>query len=306
MKFALRIPIGDITPGEFQSNSAIAEMVGALESAGVDGCHLTDHPAPSAEWLLADGHDALDPFTALAFVAAHSSRVKLITDVVVLPYRNPFLTAKAAATLQVLSGGRFILGTGGGYQQVEFEALGADYERRGELFDEAVETMRHAWSGEIVVRKGVHFDATGNLPRPVPDPPPPIWIGGSGDNAVKRAARCGDGWCPFFARPGQSKINHDLAVRSREQLAEKIATLQALRASHGNAGPFDIAIGPPKGPEQGSRASVDEYLDEVQEFERIGVTWVTVRPPSPNRQVYVDYVRWFGDAVIARSKAPAA
>jgi alkanesulfonate monooxygenase SsuD/methylene tetrahydromethanopterin reductase-like flavin-dependent oxidoreductase (luciferase family) len=124
MKFAMAIPIGDITPGEFQTSEAIAEMTQALEAARVDACHLTDHPAPSSAWLLAHGHDALDPFTALAFAAAHTSRLKFFTNVLVLPYRNAFITAKAAATLQVLSGGRFILGAGGGYQQVEFESAG--------------------------------------------------------------------------------------------------------------------------------------------------------------------------------------
>jgi alkanesulfonate monooxygenase SsuD/methylene tetrahydromethanopterin reductase-like flavin-dependent oxidoreductase (luciferase family) len=100
-----------------------------------------------------------------------------------------------------------------------------DFHERGHLFDEAIDTIRLAWSGEVVVRKGRHFDAAGILPRPVPDPPPPIWIGGSDDRAVQRAARCGDGWCPFFLRAGQSKINQDIALRSTQQLAERISSL---------------------------------------------------------------------------------
>ncbi len=306
MKFAMAIPVGDITPGEFQSSSAIDAMTRALEAANVDACHLTDHPAPSAEWLLADGHDALDPFTALAFVAAHSTRLQFFTNVLVLPYRNPFITAKAAATLQVLSGGRFILGVGGGYQQIEFDALGVAFGERGGLFDEAIDTIRQAWSGGVVVTKGRHFDAAGNLPRPTPTPPPPIWIGGSSDRAVRRAARCGDGWCPFFLRAGQSKINQDVALRSTQQLAERIAALHELRATEGRNGHFDVAIGPPKIPALGSQDGVDEYLEEVREFGRIGVTWTTLRPPAPSRRAYLDYVEWFGEAVIRRVRPSGA
>jgi probable F420-dependent oxidoreductase len=300
MKFSMLIPVGHGATGEFQSAGAIATMARALEAARVDACFLTDHPAPSAEWLRDDGHDALDPFTTLAFVAASSSTLKMFTNILVLPYRNPFITAKAAATLQVLSGGRFMMGVGGGYQKGEFDALGVDFSKRGALLDEAIEVIRLAWSGDVVVKKGMNFDAQGNLPRPVPNPPPPIWIGGSSDKAVARAANVGDGWCPYFVRAGQSKINQDTALYTTQQLAEKIARLRELRAAQGKSGAFDIAIGPPLRPELGSRKDADRYLEELREFFRIGVTWVTAVPPSHSMQAYLDYVQWFGDEVIAR------
>jgi probable F420-dependent oxidoreductase len=300
MKFSMLIPVGHGNVAEFQSAVAIATMAKTLEAANVDGCFLTDHPAPSAQWLRADGHDALDPFTTLAFVAASSTTLKMFTNILVLPYRNPFLTAKSAATLQVLSGGRFILGVGGGYQKAEFDALGVDFSRRGALFDEALDVIRLAWSGDVVVRKGMNFNAPGNLPRPVPDPQPPIWIGGSSDKAVERAARAGDGWCPYFVRAGQSKINQDTAIYTTQQLAEKIVKLQELRAGQGRSGAFDITIGPPVRPEFGSREGVDRYLEQLNEFSKAGVTWATVVPPSPGRQAYLEYVQWFGEEVIAR------
>jgi len=172
MKFCLNIPIGNIAPGEFQTRDAIAAMASALERANIDACCVTDHPAPASEWLHASGHDALDPFTALAFIAAASSRLLLQTSVLVLPYRNPFITAKAAASLQVLSGGRFILGIGAGYQKAEFDALGVDFHRRGRLTDDALETLRLLWRGGPITRSGVGYEARSNEPRPVPDPPP--------------------------------------------------------------------------------------------------------------------------------------
>ena len=111
-------------PAEFMSVAAIAEMARALETAGIDACYVTDHPAPAHAWLAAGGHSALDPFVQLTAVAAVSTKLKLHSQIVVLPYRNPFLTAKAAASLDVISGGRMIMGVGVGYMKAEFAALG--------------------------------------------------------------------------------------------------------------------------------------------------------------------------------------
>lgn len=300
MKFTVHIPLGQITPGEFQSLAAIGRMAGALEAAGVDACYLTDHPAPSAEWLHANGHDALDPFTAFAFVAAASTNLMLHTNILVMAYRNPFLTAKAAATLQVLSGGRLILGVGAGYQKVEFEALGIDFHKRGALFDEALEVIRMAWAGGAVVRKGLTFNAVGNEPRPALDNPPPIWIGGGSGKAVERAARHGDGWCPFFAAPTMTAANRESGIQSVEQLGEKITELREMRSSLGRTGPFDIAIGPRMRLKFGIRESAERYLEALGEMARAGVTWAMVDPPHASRQEYCDNVQWFGEEVVAR------
>ncbi len=302
MKFSVALPIGDITPGEFQSATAIQEMSAALEAAGFDACYITDHPAPSADWLHNSGlgHDALDPFTAFAFVAAFSSKLMLHTHILVAPYRNPFITAKAAATLQVLSNGRLILGLGGGYQKAEFEALGVDFHMRGKLFDEALETIRLAWKGGSVIKEGINFNAPGNEPRPAPDPQPLIWIGGGSDKAVQRAAQWGDGWCPFFAAPSQSKLNRESAVQSVEHLKEKIGMLRAQRAKLGKSSSFDVTIGSRVKPDFRSRASADAYIEAVNELAEAGVTWSTIEPPHPSRQAYLDNIRWFGEEVIAR------
>lgn len=130
--------------------------------------------------------NCLNPLTALAFVAGRTDRLKVYTNILVLPYRNPFLTAKAAATLQIISGDRLLLGVGIGYQREEFEALGVRYEERGALMDEAIETIRQAWAGGPAVGQGRHFNAVGNAPRPVSRPAPPIWIARGSDKAVER------------------------------------------------------------------------------------------------------------------------
>lgn len=307
MKFSLSIPVGDITEGEFQTAAAVREMAAVLEEAGVDGCYVTDHPAPDAAWLHSAGlgHDALDPFAVLSFIGACSTTLMLQTEIVVLPYRNPFITAKAAATVQVLSGGRLIMGTAPGYQKGEFEALGVDFHKRGALMDEALETIRLAWAGGVVVKEGRNFNARGNEPRPVPNPTPPIWIGGASDKAVERAARAGDGWCPFFADPRQSKINQESAVKSIEHLGQRIQQIRDMREQLGRSGPFDIQIGPRGQLVFGDAGKLQQYIDIVGELAEVGVTWTNVQPPHPSRQAYIEHVQWFGEEVISRVNGSA-
>lgn len=302
MKFCLYIPVGNVTPGEFQSQAAIKAMAHALERANIDACCVTDHPAPSSEWLHANGHDALDPFTALAFVAAESSRLQLQTNILVLPYRNPFLTAKAATSLQVLSGGRFILGVGSGYQKAEFEALGVDFHRRGRLTDDALETIREIWRGGKIVKKGLGFDAKGNEPRPAPNPQPRIWIGGSSEKALLRAIKHGDGWCPFFAISRHSKLNQDSGIQSVADLQHKIEFILEQRQRQQLDADFDvnIAISSVDNFVNRSQHEADQFVEEIQQLANIGVTWVTLKLPHPNRAAYIENVHWFGDEIVRR------
>jgi probable F420-dependent oxidoreductase len=301
MKFTIDIPVGVITPGEFQTAAAVTEMAQAMEAAGVDACYVTDHPAPDAAWLRQGmGHDALDPFTVFGFIAAATTRLMLHTNILVMAYRNPFLTAKAAATLQVLSGGRLILGAGAGYQQAEFAALGVDFHKRGALFDEALEVIRLAWAGGTVVHQGRNFTAAGNEPRPALADPPPIWIGGGSGKAVARAARRGDGWSPFFAAPTMTKANQESGIHSVEQLGENIAALHEMRAAQGKTGAFDIAIGAKAKLDCKTGASAESYCDAVRELAGVGVTWTMVDLPHPSRRAFIDNVAWFGAEVIAR------
>lgn len=302
MKFCLYIPVGNVTPGEFQSQAAIKAMAHALEQANVDACCVTDHPAPSSEWLHVNGHDALDPFTALAFIAAESSRLKLQTNILVLPYRNPFITAKAATTLQVLSGGRFILGVGSGYQEAEFEALGVDFHKRGRLTDEALATIREIWRGGKIVKKGIGFDAKGNEPRPAPNPQPKIWIGGSSDKALLRAVTYGDGWCPFFSIARHSKLNQDTGIQSVDDLKHKIDFIVERRREQNRTDEFDvnIAFSSTDNFVKRSRDEADRFIEDLQQLKNAGATWVTIKLPHPNRAAYIENVHWFGEEVVNR------
>src|SRR5271169_7043869 len=202
MKFTITHPMHShpYNP-ELVTGSGIGAVAGAAELAGFHGFGFTDHPAPTERWLRAGGHDALDPFVAMGFAAARTTRLRLIPNIVVLPYRNPFVVAKSGATLDLLSGGRFTLAVGVGYLKREFAALGVDFEERSEVFDEALEMIRAIWTTDDVSFEGKHFTASGITahPRPASDPHPPIWVGGNTAAARRRVAQKGDGWCPFPA-----------------------------------------------------------------------------------------------------------
>ena len=166
MRVSLGLPTHRVDVPELVTARAIAIIAAAAEEAGFDAVFVTEHPFPGDEWLASGGHHALDPFVALSFAASATSRIRLQTNLVVPAYRNPFLVAKAAASLDHLSDGRLILGIGSGYLRPEFEALGVAFDERNELTDEAISAMRAAWTGRSVTRSGRHWRAEANTMLP--------------------------------------------------------------------------------------------------------------------------------------------
>ena len=195
MKFHVGLPTDRVDAGaEFVSAEGIAVVARAAENAGFHSVFVTEHPYPEDAWLASGGHHALDPFVALSFAASATTTVRLFTNLCVVPYRNPFLVAKAAMTLDVLSGGRLTLGVGAGYLEPEFRALGVDFDERNELLDEGLVAIKRAWTESGVEMTGRHFEVRGHtmLPRPAQSPHPPIWVGGqleAGDPARGRPRR---------------------------------------------------------------------------------------------------------------------
>src|ERR1700752_1660652 len=138
MRYAITYPIiGHPYNPELVSGPGVAGLAVAAEAAGFHGFGFTDHPAPTQRWLEAGGHDALDPCVAMGFAAARTTALRLIPNVVVLPYRNPFGVAKPGETLDRLSGGRFPLAVGVGYLKGEVSAMGVDVYERAQLFEES-------------------------------------------------------------------------------------------------------------------------------------------------------------------------
>jgi probable F420-dependent oxidoreductase len=305
MKFTVRIPMDIVDPVEFQNAEAVRQMSEALEKAGVDACYITDHPAPTGHWLDTGGHDALDPFAGLMMVAAYTKTLKLHTNLIVLPYRNPFITAKSAATLDVLSGGRLIMGVGGGYMRGEYEALGADFAGRGARMDEAIKAMRAAWSGEDVVMEGAAFNARGIRPRPLPVQKggPPIWVGGNSLPAMRRAATLCDGWSPFFVAGAMSKGVRTDEIASLDDLKTKIGQLRDLRAQAGRTGPFDICMGPQRPMADLTSAEADRWLNDLGALAELGVNWSGCGVPHSSRAAFLDGLQWLSEEVLPKARA---
>ena len=298
MRFTVQLPTERVDRAEeFLSATAVGEMAQAAERAGFDACFVTDHPMPGDRWLASGGHHTLDPFVALSFAAAATSRIRLHTHVLVLPYRNPFLTAKAAASLDVLSGGRLILGVASGYLESEFEALGVDFSERNELCDEAIAALRQVWSTGGLVVEGRHFRATGNtaLPRPLQKPHPPIWVGGNSRRAIRRAVELADGWLPFPAPRRFAAHIRTAALRSLDDLAERLAFAREHARAVGRTQPLDVCF-VPFGLELFGPEPVDpgRFRATVQELEAVGVTWLALSVPCDSRAEYCEKLAAFG------------
>ena len=295
MRFSLGLPTHRLDAAqEFVTGAAVAEIAAAAERAGFDAVFVTDHPAPPADWIAGGGHHTLDPFVTLAWAAAATSSVRLHTNLFVPAYRHPLLSAKLVASLDVLSGGRTILGVGAGYLDGEFAAVGADFARRNDVLDDAIRTMRAAWSGEPV-------DGVLSLPRPVQQPGPPIWIGGNSMRAIRRVVEVGDGWGPMPSPQRAAKALHTPGIESIDVLAERIDVLRGLAAEAGrDPGTLDVAF-MPAGLDMFNRASPDpqRVLDEVHALAGAGVTWATVTPPGETRAELIGEIEHFGAHVIA-------
>jgi len=192
MKFGYILPnFGDkISPQE------LLRIAKVCEEEGYDSVWATDHVIMPVE--LRDPYgELLEPVTTLSFVAGVTTRLRLGTSVVVITQRNPVLVAKQAATLDVFSGGRLILGLGAGWAEQEFGFLNMPFAKRGKVFDESISLMKALWSQDTVNFQGDFYkikDAV-FLPKPVRKDIP-VWIGGNGATAVRRASTLGDGWHP--------------------------------------------------------------------------------------------------------------
>jgi probable F420-dependent oxidoreductase len=255
------------------SPETLVEAARSVEAAGLDAGWLTDHPFPKVERGL-PGHHAWEPFAALGFLAAATDRLLLHTNLIVLPYRNPFLVAKAAATVDHLSGGRLLLTLGAGYLEAEFAALGVNVADREALMEEGMEALRAAWTAEPVELRSPRWTAAGNsmLPPPARRPHPPLWRGGNSKVAIAHAARAFDGWAPFEVPPQRAHQTRTASLSAQEGLRERIALLHELAREAGRTERLDVCLVRPV-PRWLERPR-NEVLEELAGLAEDGVTWI--------------------------------
>ena len=303
MRFTIGLPTDHVDRAEeFVTGEAVMECARTAEAAGFDACFVTDHPAPDAKWLAGGGHHALDPFVALSFAAAATTRIRVQTHILVLPYRNPLLTAKSVLRLDVLSGGRVILGVAPGYLKPEFGALGVEFDERNELTDEAIDVMQRLWTDGEIETVGRHFRTRGTTMRPlsIQRPHPPIWIGGNSTAAIRRAAERGQGWVPFPNPGGLTSRVRTPELSNLDELERRMQILRDHAAAIGRTAPIDVCFSP-------FADDAASTLTELRTLEALGVTWAVLHTgPVTTRSAWIDSVQALGDAVIApfRDQAP--
>ena len=306
MRFMVEYPLlSNVDGGSWLDPENIVAFATNVEAIGLDAISLTDHPAPSKKWLEGGGHETLDPFVGLAFCAAVTSRIRLMTYLVVVPYRNPLLLAKSMTSVDVLSGGRatFVLGTG--YLRSEFAALGVEFDERNELFDEAVDVMKDLWSTDSLSREGRHFKAVGQIlsPRPVQRPHPPLWLGGNSSIVLDRVARWGQGWAPLTGVPVVARTARTPAISSDEDLGRMIGELAGrLEANGRSLTDIEVIANSAEATDLGSPMSAPERLERLQGLAAMGVGWTGVGVPRGSFAAALDALHQFGEEVATKAR----
>lgn len=196
--------------GSFAREDVVPRVMAAAEAAealGYSTVWVVDHiifPAKIEGGYAFNPLDPiLEPMTVLAALALKTTRVKLGTAVLILPYRHPIYTAKVLSTVDVLSGGRLVVGVGAGWLEQEFTALGQTIKERGSRTNETIDALKALWTEEVPSYAGKHFQFSNIkfVPQPVQKPRPPILVGGMTPGALQRVARRGDGWIAMGKSP---------------------------------------------------------------------------------------------------------
>lgn len=303
MRFVLQYPIAHSHYDPAYLDPAVVRQVAATaEEAGFWGIAFTDHPAPSAKWRAAGGHDAFDPFAALTFCAAVTERIRLLTYMLVLPYRNPLLTAKAAATVDVLSGGRLVLGLASGYLRSEFAALGVEFAERGVRFDEALEVLRHVWTTDEFHYAGEHFSALGTAAAPaaVQRPHPPFWFGGNSRASRERVVALGAGWAPLLTDEIPSTTLRTAAFDTPAALGRGIEDLrQMLREAGRDPSSVDVQTQSVQSHAWTQAPDLAQHRANLDELAAVGVTGFVVDAPASSAAAGIEMLHRYGAEVIS-------
>ena len=242
-----------------------------------------------------DSTEDLDQATTLSFLAAKTEKIRLMTGIAVIPYRNPLALANSLATVDYLSGGRLDVGAGVGWMKEEFELLGVPYSERGQIMDEYLKILKVSWSEKAPQFQGkyFHFSDVHFSPKVVQKPHPPIWVGGESPRALGRAAELGDGWFPIdcnlrfqLSAPGQLRA---AIARLREKISKAGRDPQSVRIGY-LASHFEMRADLKEtstlfvGPAQ-------KILSDVWECERLGVSFLAfsfLRDTLEKTQAYTE------------------
>ncbi len=273
MKFGIVLPIWQLTIADAESLALRAEEL------GLDGVFVPDHILAKPATTQHYGPHWPDPFSLLGYLAGRTRRIKLGASVIVLPYRNALVAAKAAATVDQVSGGRFIFGVGVGWDEAEFRDLGLPFPERGRMSNDYIRAIKAAWASDMPEYKGQYLSFSGATfsPRPVQRPHPPIWVGGTpgtvSEAAVRRCAELGDAWHPL----GLSLDDVEKGLATLSQMATRAGRGKGPGLSPRNL--LDLTDRPKGSGRASFQGSPDEVASDVRRAQKLGAEWMTFDLP---------------------------
>ena len=291
LAFGVQLPVqalSSVIAAPWEQDAGVPELVRAAEAADRSGFFyvaICDHVAIPTAFAGPMSTTWFNPVATLGFLAAVTTDTRLLTNNYVAPFRHPLDTAKAFATLDTLSNGRVILGVGAGHVPGEFEARGVPFADRGRLLNEAIDGVKESWASEFVGDVGLK-------PRPVQQPRPPIWVGGSKPPALRRVAERADGWIP------QGTPRADMPEQIAYLLAHRDAVRPGAAIEIGTITEY-VYVGTPDWdvPEPTITGSPDEVAASLNEFGAMGVSHLQLRFRARSIDELCDQLEAFGTQV---------
>jgi len=284
MKFGICLPIR--LSLEAKDNVEIAK---AAEDLGFDSVWVSDHVVMPKKHAGMFSEVFYDPLILLSYIAAETFKIKIGTSVIILPYRNPVVVAKMIATLDVLSEGRVIFGVGPGWMREEYDALSVLYEKRGARTSEYIRAIKELWMSDEPSFEGEYcnFSNIKFYPKPTQKPHPPIFIAGSSDYALRRAAYYGDGWQPTWVSPGDvkdgiPKLETMAAEKGRDLSSFTYSVRNRLHIVDADYEAKNDNIFESDDPPFLLRGTVAEITDDIKSYEDLGVSHIVLDPVVEN------------------------
>lgn len=248
-------------------------------------------------------HEMLDALVTMGAAASATSTLKLGTSVLIAPYRHPLSDARQLATVDVLSGGRLLVGVGAGWMRDEFDALGVPFAERGARTEEAIEIYRRSWTDGVVAHDGEHFSFADVSMDPKPRAVPPILYGGVSPRGARRASRHCDGLYPLFLDPGLEPTHHadlhDIVRSGLDAIGRDPATFTMMAATG-----IRITDTPQRGPDGRSRmrcaGTAEQVLGDLEEFVAAGYSLVVCKMDCPSGELaeLFEQLERVGDEII--------
>jgi probable F420-dependent oxidoreductase len=298
MKYGVFLPVS----GRAASRKTLMQAAQQAESLGYDSVWAADrlvmpwkidtaYPySKESTFIVPPDRPFFDTLTCLAFLAGCTETIQLGMSVMVLPYRHPLHWAKIATTIDQLSTGRLIMGVGVGWMEEEFAAMNAPFKERGAVSDEQLTLLKQLWTEQHITFSGKYYNVNDIAfnPKPYQKPRVPIWVGGEGKYAQRRAGRYGDAWFPYFVRITPAEL------AARFEYVRKIARESGRSSDELTLTcclPIELTPDDAQQEENYLKGSVEQVTDRLQMFQKVGVTHIGLQfmvPHYPERQEQIE------------------